>query len=69
MRDVVITFVAGVFYTVLGIILGTYIGSVITVKNVNEEVLRQCKAGEFYFFDGVGIHCPTVQDNRKGESK
>ncbi len=61
MRDVVVTFVAGALCALLGAI----IGSVITVKNVNEEVLRQCKAGEFYFFDGVGIHCPTVQDNRK----
>lgn len=61
MRDVVITFVTGALCALLGAI----IGAVITVKNVNEEVLRQCKAGEFYFFDGVGIHCPTVQDNRK----
>lgn len=61
MRDDVITFVAGV----LCALVGAVIGAAVTIKNVNEEVLRQCKAGEFYFFDGVGIHCPTVQDNRK----
>ena len=61
MRDDLITFVIG---AICGL-LGAFVSSLATTHSVNEEVLRQCKAGEFYFFDGVGIHCPTVQDNRK----
>ena len=49
----------------LGILIGFVAGLAVTKHSTSEEVLRQCKAGEFYFFDGVGIHCPTVQDNRK----
>lgn len=49
----------------LGILIGFVAGFSVNKHNTNEEVLRQCKAGEFYFFDGVGIHCPAVQDNRK----
>lgn len=49
----------------VGIFVGVALGHYYGTKDTQKNILTQCQKSGFFFADGVGIMCPSVQNNKE----
>lgn len=47
------------------VFLGVFIGHLHGTHYTQQNILAQCAKTQFYFFDGVGVMCPSTINNRE----